>query len=282
MALTLGTLPTLRRGRPVLRRDRRTLQVGIGAHPVLLPDTPPVQALLRAIDPRTPGDPSSVDPTDPDVRRALTALADAGHVSPAPSAEPSCAPSPALGPPATAGRVRLVALGPEVASLVVPALDAAGVSLDPHRPDVVLVVSAGPVSRGVTDPLVQAGLPHLVASAVEGSWRVGPFVVPGLTACLRCVDAHEAAADPRRPLLLEQAARAARDDPEPLDPVASALAVAWAVNDVRAYLAGAEPGTWSTTVDLPPADAATSAPVVTRRLRHPECGCSWDVLLELP
>ncbi len=57
------------------------------------------------------------------------------------------------------------------------------------------------------DRLVQADRPHLLVTAVAGRVRVGPCVVPGLTACLRCVDAHLADRDPRHPLVRRAARR---------------------------------------------------------------------------
>ena len=91
-------------------------------------------------------------------------------------------------------------------------------------------------------------------SGDAGSRRIGPFVEPGRTACLRCVDAHEAEVDPRLPFLVEQAAMAT-DGGEPVDPVLDRLALAWAVRDLCRYLEGDEPSTWSATVDLGPTDA---------------------------
>ncbi len=106
---------------------------------------------------------------------------------------------------------------------------------------------------------------------------MGPFVEPGRTACLRCVDAHEALADERRPLLIAQAATAAIRQPPPRDPVLDALALAWAVRDLCRYVEGDEPSTWSTTCDLSPA----GLPDAVRWGRHPDCGCAWDAVLVL-
>jgi hypothetical protein len=102
-------------------------------------------------------------------------------------------------------------------------------------------------------------------------------VVPGSTACLRCVDAHESQADPRLPLLLEQAADADHAPP-PLDPLVVTMALTWAVRDLARYAEGDEPSTWSATVDI----GASGPPTLTRWLRHPDCGCAWDTLLRLP
>ncbi|GAB2983265.1 hypothetical protein [Nocardioides montaniterrae] len=274
MALILGNHQSLRPGRPVLRRDDRTLQVGLGPRGVRLPDTEAIRDLLRSLDPLAV-DPAEVAADDFEVRRALGDLEEAGHLAPAP------APSE----PSTSDRSDTITITAESAELVRRAqslVDLAGLRVDDAAGAVTLALSIGPISRAVTDDLVQRGRPHLVVALVEGSWRVGPFVVPGATACLRCLDAHESDRDPRHGLLVEQAARAARLAPEPLDALLTTQALARAVHDVRAYLAGGEPSTWSATLDLPAPEAAAAAPLTTRWLRHPDCGCAWDTFFDLP
>ena len=64
---------------------------------------------------------------------------------------------------------------------------------------------------GQPDPELSAALmsdrtPHLVASASEAIGIVGPMVVPGRTACLRCLDLHRTDRDPAWPLILAQLA----------------------------------------------------------------------------
>ena len=162
-------------------------------------------------------------------------------------------------------------------AIVTDLLEIAGLEVDDASPSVWLVVASGPIAREAIDPLVRAGAPHLLVSGDTGGRRIGPFVEPGRTACLRCVDAHEAEADPRRPFLVEQAALRSVGD-EPVDPVLDRLALAWAVRDLCRYLEGDEPSTWSATVDLGPTDA----PRLVRWLRHPHCGCAWDLLFDLP
>ncbi len=64
---------------------------------------------------------------------------------------------------------------------------------------------------GQPDPELSAALmgdrtPHLVASASEAIGAVGPMVVPGRTACLRCLDLHRTDRDAAWPLILAQLA----------------------------------------------------------------------------
>ncbi|MCY7394806.1 MAG: hypothetical protein LH468_01430, partial [Nocardioides sp.] len=135
---------------------------------------------------------------------------------------------------------------------------------------VVLLVSDGQPSRARLDGWVRDGLPHLCVRAHDGVLTLGPYVVPGVTACLRCVDAHLGESDPRRPVIVEQLAAASAH--EPVDDQLRALALAWAVQDLATAAEGHRPSSWSATVEIGP-DLATTRRVWTR---HPHCGCVWD------
>lgn len=272
--------PTLRlRPRcPVMLRDDETVQVGLRPPlAVQLPRDPDVMDLLRGLETGRADLPRTGPAT-----AALRALRAADLVL---TAIDATCPDTALaqfGEDAT-DRSDLrrnhrvaIAADPHTARLVATLLEEAGLAHGDTDPTVCLVVATGVVCRSTqVDPLQRAGMPHLVVSGTPQGHRVGPFVQPGLTACLRCVDAEESAADPRLPLLLEQAARA--DDVPPSDPVLERLALAWAVRDLARWAEGDEPSTWSATVEVGP----TTAPEVTPRLRHPHCGCAWDALLRL-
>jgi hypothetical protein len=272
----------LRPGVAVVRRDATTLQVGL--HPPLavrVPDTPEVRSLLDALRGGTaPGDLS------PTVARTLDSLLAAGLAFPI-GPERARAELTTARAQFGADAVRRLAArdGHRVGiradqharAVVADLVAAAGLEVDDVSPSVWLVVANGPVARESIDPLVRSVAPHLVVSGGAAGRRIGPFVEPGRTACLRCVDAHEAEIDPRRPFLLEQAALAAAVI-EPVDPVLDRLALAWAVRDVCRYVEGDEPSTWSATVDLGPTDP----PHLVRWLRHPHCGCAWDLLFDLP
>ncbi|HET9423257.1 MAG TPA: hypothetical protein VFO49_19115 [Nocardioides sp.] len=278
-------LPRRLRWRPgvhVVRRDGDHLQVGVDMpRRVILPDRPGVRALLAEL-PATAdeshasaalrslraaglvlegGEPGSDSPGDPAARRAaeaqfgedaarrLAARADARIGLRAPP-----------GPRATARRL----------------LRGAGLGLagPDDLPTAWLVVTAAEPLRSEIDPLVREGAPHLLAVCGAAA-RVGPFVVTGQTACLRCVDAHLAEPDPRRPLVVEQVARATADaDDVPVDPTLEVLALAHAVRDLARYAEGDRPATWSATVDID--HAAPAGRQVWER--HPHCGCAWDVV----
>lgn len=282
----------LRPGVPVLLRDVGLLQVGLD-HPTraLLGDTPAVRALLARL--RTGCARPALGPgSDPDQVRAWQLLEEALLLVPMPEEVAGgaggggggafTATAAWAGPGAaerlTARRGTVVrVLGPP--ALAEPVLRLAllgGLRLEPAGgvpqaadPGLVLVLHDGEARRGRHDELLAAGLPHLPVWWRGGLPHVGPLVVPGTTACLRCLDAHEAEADPRRPLLVEQAAR---EPAPPHDPVLLALAVAWTVREAQRWVEGTTPTSWSATVRLGP----DGPPVVTPWARHPYCGCAWD------
>ena len=277
--------PVLAPGLRVVRRSRGVLQVGLARdRRLLLPDSEPVRRtlghLLRGEAP--PGDPETFE-----VLQALApVLVDASGLVVPGMAAGDVAAAALLDPSGYAARLDARAR----ASVTVqgelgdvdprPLLTAAGVRvLDPdpdQAPATTLVLSVGEVGRDETDRLVHAGVPHLVVRLIEGEAIVGPFVDPGRTACLRCLDAHRIDDDPHAPVLAAAHARlaGARSDgvAEPVDTALATLAVAWAVRDLVSHVDGERPSTWSATVQL----SATLATVTQAEWRrHPACGCSW-------
>ena len=119
------------------------------------------------------------------------------------------------------------------------------------------------------DDWMRSGTPHLVVREGPGGPLLGPYVVPGATACLRCVDAHLGEHDPRRALVVEQVATTPPLRPSEPDPALRALALAWAVRDLAAGAEGGVPATWSATVALgaAPADRHDVPPPPPLRLR---------------
>ena len=149
----------------------------------------------------------------------------------------------------------------------------------PHGadPTAAVVVAVGEPGRERVDDLVRAGRPHLLLRLVEGRAVVGPFVLPGETACLRCLDAHHTDVDPAWPLLVTQYARAVSRDredtvPEPVDPLLARLACAWAARELVSFAEGRRPATLSTTVRL---DPHLTALETQHWPLHPACGCAW-------
>lgn len=72
-----------------------------------------------------------------------------------------------------------------------------------------LAVIAGRPGQPLLAALMRDRVPHLVVQAEEAIGTVGPLVIPGRTACVRCVDLSKAARDPAWPRILAQAGGAA-------------------------------------------------------------------------
>jgi hypothetical protein len=141
----------------------------------------------------------------------------------------------------------------------------------PSQASVAVVWREGEPPRSSLDEWMGSGTPHLVVRAAPGGPLLGPYVVPGATACLRCVDAHLGEHDPRRAFLLEQVAQTPPlRRPEP-DPALRALALAWAVRDLVVAAEGGVPATWSATVAI-----GRLPPTVTTYRRHLHCVCAWS------
>jgi len=64
----------------------------------------------------------------------------------------------------------------------------------------------------VSDQLVRSDVPHINVTLREATAVVGPLVLPGMTACLRCLELHRSDRDPAWPLI---AAQLATDGPHP-------------------------------------------------------------------
>jgi hypothetical protein len=285
----------LRPGLRVVRRDDRHLQVGLDApQRLVVEDRPDVRRVLARLgaghrpSPATPDghrvlerllglgllvDADLLDAaldrtTDPDGPERATVLASfARHGDDA---------APRL--VARAGATVVLDAAAQPGAEAIRLLRAAGIGRvlahDPGQPvttaAVALVVAAGEPSRERLDAFVRAGVPHLLLSGGAGGVTTGPFVVPGVTACVRCLDAHRGEHDPRRAVVLEQCARTGG---QPVDPALLAAGVAGAVVEVVSLVDGDRPVTWSATVTL---DGLL--PVVRPWSRHPHCGCTWDAL----
>jgi hypothetical protein len=255
VAVTWGDLvrPVLRDGLRVVRRDDRHLQVGLDPPDrLVLADVPGLQQTLTHLDRRPPADLG--DLVDRLVRDGW--IVDASRRT-----------------SRVSGRSRppiAVDADAIVADRVRHACVTAGLSRQEDAPTR-LVVTVGEPRRSVSDALVRDDVAHLWVAVLPGRVRLGPFVLPGSTACLRCVDAHLGDVDPRRATVLhqlEELASAPETDP---DPCLVQLAVSWAVRDVVRLLDARPPALRSATVTV------TEDLEVTRRdwLRHPHCGCAW-------
>lgn len=145
------------------------------------------------------------------------------------------------------------------------------------RARLALVVNVGEFDRSRLDPLIRTDVPHLILRVLDGVLVVGPFVVPGETACLRCLDAHHTDEDPGYPIALKHyiaASTQVRDDGclDAPDASSLALALAWVARDLRTFATGGIPTTWSSTVVIGGSDSQIEA---VAWQAHPQCGCRW-------
>jgi hypothetical protein len=116
-----------------------------------------------------------------------------------------------------------------------------------------LAVLTGRPDPVLLDELMRHRVPHLVAHADEAIGVVGPLVVPGLTACVRCLDLSKAARDPAWPRILAQAGGAGGQltVPQACDTVLGAATAALATAQALAVIDRAgEPAAANGTLDL--------------------------------
>lgn len=109
-----------------------------------------------------------------------------------------------------------------------------------HRPDLAILTGHQPPELQAA--LMRERIPHLAVSASEAIGVVGPLVVPGRSACLRCLDLTRADRDPAWPLILAQLAGRTQDPLGCDAPLAAAVAAQAALHALalidRATIAG--------------------------------------------
>lgn len=143
-------------------------------------------------------------------------------------------------------------------------------TVDPSRiasasPAPVLLADHTVVEPRVHRMLHELALPHLHVHLRDGVGIVGPLVVPGRTACLRCDDLHLSDRDPAWPeLIAQQLGHCGRSDP------ATVLAAAClAAARMRSYLYAGAAGL-DTQVEI---DVHAPAMRTVPRRPHPACTC---------
>ncbi len=136
--------------------------------------------------------------------------------------------------------------------------------------DLVVLLECGVADPVAHAPLLDAGIAHLSVVIGEASVRVGPLVVPGRTACLRCLDLHRTDADPCWPAVAAQLAaapaRAARTEETTL----ALMAAACAATQVLAHVDGRPATTHGGALEIA---LPLGLPVAQQWAPHPRCGC---------
>lgn len=286
--------PTFRPGLQILRRDLRTLQLGLDWPGVTtLEETPALRAVLAAIDGFRDAAGVALAASDTGVRlddcqQALEILVECGAVvDQRASSWPGVSASAwsALWLLATPGqdasdllrrrvsfRVRILGRG-TVASATRGLLDQAQLNqaADAESADLVIVAADDEHHRGDADQPMREALPHLWVGVRDLVGVVGPFVVPGTTACIRCVDSARAELDPSW-LVLVESADVRRLEAPACDPLLAHLVAAWAVQEAATWASGLRPQTWDRVIEVPLGFGVVQSETF---LLHPRCGCGW-------
>lgn len=107
-------------------------------------------------------------------------------------------------------------------------------------------------------------LPHLPIAALDGTVTIGPLVIPGETACLRCAELTAEDEDPAWPVLAAQLERWPG-----LDPLAGPLALELAVATIVARVARGERALEGRSISLGPDGVPAPRPAPS----HAACAC---------
>ncbi|WP_166349791.1 TOMM precursor leader peptide-binding protein [Phytoactinopolyspora limicola] len=138
------------------------------------------------------------------------------------------------------------------------------------QPDfVVLAPTKAAEHQAVATSLLHADVPHLLVHVVEIAGLVGPLVVPGSSACLRCLDLHRTDRDRDWPTVLDRIARTSPRTP-PCDTSLATTVAGLAAGHVLAFLDGYDVASinGTITVELP-----YGLPRRKSWRPHPECDC---------
>lgn len=179
--------------------------------------------------------------------------------------------APAAWLPRTVTLVHDAGLGVHEAETCPDEVAAGGASTDSAAapPDLTLFVHDGELDRELVDHLVRDETPLLPVGVVDARVRVGPFVVPGSSACLRCLDAHAAERDPW--FRTRSQTLPVTESSAVVAPLVLTQALVTAVADLCAWAEGRQPITWCATRSYDETLAMEQTPTP----RHPHCGCTW-------
>ena len=141
------------------------------------------------------------------------------------------------------------------------------------RPDLVVLAPVGHHDDVDAVLLQRDGVPHLLAEVRDTVGVVGPLVLPGRSACLRCLDLVRTDRDPGWPAVAAQLSAPGRSAPA-CDGALAAAVAAQAALQVLALLDGGAPATVDGSLEL-------ALPGWRWRRRswvpHPACDCRWQL-----
>jgi hypothetical protein len=146
-----------------------------------------------------------------------------------------------------------------------------GAPAGPSAPALTVIASDRlDVDRMVTDALLRADQPHLLIRGADDGIVVGPLVLPGRTACVRCTDLVRCDADPDWPAILAELSRTTSSATDPMIGWAAGMAV----TQVLGLLAD-PPSQWPQTAGATIELGRDYSQRHRAWPRHPACGCSW-------
>jgi hypothetical protein len=145
-----------------------------------------------------------------------------------------------------------------------------------RNPDLIVLAGVAP-GRAEQDAFLRAAQPHLQVAVRETTGVIGPLVLPGISACLRCLDLTRGERDPAWPALVAQLALPHDIARDPCDVVLATVVAGHAAMQALAFLdhavvGGPVPAVVGGTLEL-----ATPDWRLRRRswTPHPACGCHW-------
>jgi bacteriocin biosynthesis cyclodehydratase domain-containing protein len=124
----------------------------------------------------------------------------------------------------------------------------------------------------VVADLTSRGIPHLAVRCTAGVGVVGPLVVPGRSACLRCCDLRRTEWEPQWPTMADQLAGHVQQAEIAAAGMAASLAAGQTLLALtQPDLAEHPPACWNALLE---ADAMLGALERTVCQPHPRCGCT--------
>lgn len=159
---------------------------------------------------------------------------------------------------------------PRLARAVATALGALGIrpvlaSHGPERPAAVVLAAAWVVPPAAHVRWLRRDVPHLPVVHEGEAITIGPLVLPGAGACVRCGELHRRDLDPAWPAI---AAQLATHPAPPLPAAVLGVAAAHAAAALDRLLDRAAVAGWRLSVPV-----AGAAPRSSLQPPHPECGC---------
>lgn len=137
----------------------------------------------------------------------------------------------------------------------------------PDRPVAVVLAAAWVVRPRAHLRWLRRDVAHLPVVHEGAAVRVGPLVVPGRSACLRCVELHRRDLDPAWPAIAAQLATHAA---APLPAAALGVAAAHAAAALDRFLGRGPEAVVGSSLSVPVSGAPPSR---SPHPAHPDCGC---------